>query len=306
MQHLVVPTRALIGLLMAICVGGCSLQDLVVRRVADAVAGESGVFASESDVALAAASIPAALKANEALLARQPTHRGLLLLAARGFTQYAYAFVQLPADEMEAADLQGAYGERQRAKRLYLRARDFGLRGLKLDGAAGRDALRRSPAAALAGMRRDDADLLYWTAAPWAAAVSLAKDDPELLAALPIVEAMAARAVELAPDLDHGALQVFLVTLETSRPGASASSLVQARERHRKAVALSGGQQAAPFVALAEAVAERHGDPREFDALLAAALALDADAKPEWRLANLIAQRRARWLTAQKDLLFPE
>jgi tetratricopeptide (TPR) repeat protein len=292
--------------ILALASAGCSVQDLVLKRVADAAAGEAGVFASESDVALAGAAIPAALKANEALLVRQPAHRGLLLSAARGFTQYAYAFVQLPADELEAADLQGAYRERQRALRLYRRARDYGLRGLRLDGAVQAEALRRSPAATLAAMQAADAELLYWTSAAWAAAVSIAKDDPAALAALPIVEAMAARAEALAPDLDHGALQVFLVSFETSRPGASAASLVKARERFRKAVRLSEGRQAAPFVAMAEAVAERHGAPAEFDDLLRTALAVDPDATPGWRLSNHIAQRRARWLSTQKDLFFPE
>jgi hypothetical protein len=298
--------RAATAVILLMAVGGCSMQDLVLRRVADAAAGEAGVFASEPDIAFAAASIPAALKANEALLVRQPAHRGLLTAAARGFTQYAYAFVQLPADEMEAADLQGAYRERQRAVRMYLRARDYGLRGLDLAGGTRGETLRRSPATALAAMRAEDAELLYWTAAAWAAAVSLAKDDPAMLASLPVIEAMAARAVALAPDLDHGALQVFLISFETSRPGATASSLATARSRFQRAVGLSNGQQAAPYLALAEAVAERHGEAKEFDALLQSALAVDPDARPEWRLANLIAQRRARWLSTQKDLFFPE
>lgn len=298
--------RRSIVAMLAFASAGCSVQDLVLKRVADAAAGEAGVFASESDIAFAAASIPAALKANEALLARQPAHRSLLTSAARGFTQYAYAFVQLPADEMEAADLQGAYRERQRAMRMYLRARDYGLRGLRLDGDTRGETLRRSPATALAATRAEDAELLYWTAAAWAAAVSLAKDDPAMLASLPVIDAMAARAVALAPDLEHGALHVFLVTFQTSRPGAAASSLTTARSHFQRAVALSSGQQAAPYVALAEAVAERHGEASEFDALLLSALAVDPDARPEWRLANLVAQRRARWLSTQKDLFFPE
>jgi predicted anti-sigma-YlaC factor YlaD len=34
------------------------------------------------------------------------------------------------------------------------------------------------------------------------------------------------------------------------------------------------------------------------------ALAINPDAKPEWRLANLVMQRRARWLLARTDELF--
>jgi len=38
--------------------------------------------------------------------------------------------------------------------------------------------------------------------------------------------------------------------------------------------------------------------------MLHQALAIDPDAKPEWRLSNLIMQRRARWLLSREDALF--
>ncbi len=54
----------------------------------------------------------------EGLLAEVPEHRGLLVASASGFTQYAYAYVALPADEVEAAR-PGRAGElRHRAKEL--------------------------------------------------------------------------------------------------------------------------------------------------------------------------------------------
>jgi hypothetical protein len=45
---------------------------------------------------------------------------------------------------------------------------------------------------------------------------------------------------------------------------------------------------------------------KEFQALLQQALAVDVNARTEWRLANLIAQRRARWLLGRADQLFVE
>jgi len=59
-------------------------------------------------------------------------------------------------------------------------------------------------------------------------------------------------------------------------------------------------------VSLAESVAAPRGDRREFQALLASALKVDPDARTEWRLANLVMQRRARWLLARTDELFAE
>jgi predicted anti-sigma-YlaC factor YlaD len=42
----------------------------------------------------------------------------------------------------------------------------------------------------------------------------------------------------------------------------------------------------------------------EFEALLNKALAVNPDARPEWRLTNLVMQRRARWLLSREDELF--
>ena len=59
-------------------------------------------------------------------------------------------------------------------------------------------------------------------------------------------------------------------------------------------------------MSLAESVAAPRGERREFHALLVKALRVDPAAHPEWRLANLVMQRRARWLLARADELFPE
>ena len=55
---------------------------------------------------------------------------------------------------------------------------------------------------------------------------------------------------------------------------------------------------------LAEAVAVQKQDRAEFQALLNRALAINPDAAPQWRLQNLVAQRRARWLLSRSTELF--
>jgi len=42
----------------------------------------------------------------------------------------------------------------------------------------------------------------------------------------------------------------------------------------------------------------------EYERMLGQALAIDVDAKPHWRLGNLVMQRRARWLLARTELVF--
>jgi predicted anti-sigma-YlaC factor YlaD len=67
---------------------------------------------------------------------------------------------------------------------------------------------------------------------------------------------------------------------------------------------LSRGQLAGPLVSYAEAVCVQQQDLKSFESLLNRALAIDPNAKPEWRLMNLVTQRRAKWLLTRTDQLF--
>ena len=290
-----------IPLLIALAATGCSPRLWAVNRLGDALAGAGGGWAGDDDPELVRDATPFALKTIESLLGESPRHRGLLLAAASGFTQYTYAFVQQEANEVEATDPGRGEALRQRARGFYRRARDYGLRGLEGDHPGFTARLSREPNAALGEMRSGDVPFLYWTAAAWGAWISLSKEKPSRLAELPVVEAMMRHALALDPGFNAGALHEFFIAYEGGRPEAMGGSVARAREHFAEAVALSAGRRASPLVALAETVAVRLQDRQEFDRLLDAALALDIGRAPEWRLANVIAQRRARWLKASAD-----
>ena len=67
---------------------------------------------------------------------------------------------------------------------------------------------------------------------------------------------------------------------------------------------LSAGKHAAPLLALAEAVCVPEQRRSEFESLLQQALRVELDGASDNRLANLVAQRRARWLLLRTDHLF--
>ncbi len=295
----------MLALLAILGTGGCTtLKHTAVNRLGDALAAGGTAYAADDDPALVQAAAPFSLKLMESLLAENPTHRGLLLAATSGFTQYAYAFVQQDADEMEEKNVSAAAVLRQRASRLYLRAHNYGLRGLAAAHPDFPALLRRDPRAAAQLCTPADVPLLYWTAASWCAAIALSKDQPALIAELPMAEALIDRALVLGEDFDHGAIHVFLITYEMSRVGASGDPAARAEQHFNRAVALGGGGQAAPLVALAEAVCVQRQDHARFQSLLTQALAINADAQPESRLVNLVMQRRARWLLTRSDELF--
>lgn len=293
-------------LLLSLAMGGCSIRQYAGSALADSLAASGDTFASDNDPELIRQALPFALKLSESVLADQPRHRGLLLATSRSFTQYAFAFVQQEAEQTEGRDLARANELKQRARKLYLRARDYGLRGLEVSHPGLGQHLQRDPGAAVRQLKRQDVPLMYWTAAAWGSAITLSKDRPELIVEQPVVEALIDRALALDEAFEDGAIHGFLVSYEPARRGQGTDYAARARRHFQRAVELSGGQSAAPYVALAESVALQQQDRAEFERLLKAALAIDVDAKPAWRLANLIYQRRARWLLGQSDALFVE
>jgi predicted anti-sigma-YlaC factor YlaD len=293
-------------LLCSASLAGCaSLHHYAVNRAGDALAASGTSYGSDDDPELIRAAAPFSLKLIESLLADTPRHTGLLTAAASGFTQYAYAFVQQDADELEGRDVDGAFALRQRARALYLRARDYGLRALETRHAGFGAALRSTPATAVASLGPADLQPLYWTAVSWAAWISLSKDSPGALADLPQIEALVRRIRELDADYDAGSFQTFLVSYQMGQPGAR-DPAGAARRSFERAVALSHGQRAGPYVALAESVCVRAQDRRGFVDSLQQALAIAPGAQPQWRLENRIMQQRARWLLTQTDQLFLE
>jgi predicted anti-sigma-YlaC factor YlaD len=284
--------------------GGCSIKRVAVNKLGDALAGSGTTFASDDDPELVKAAVPFSLKLMESLLAESPQHQGLLFAASSGFTQYAYAFVQQEADEIESEDLAKGTAMKQRAKRLYLRARNYGLRGLDASHANFCAKLRASPRDAVRVARKQDVPLLYWAAASWAAAISLSKDDPALIGEIPQMEALMDRALELNESFDDGAIHSFLITYEMARQGAAGDPVQRSRMHFERALELSRGAQAGPFVTFAEAVCVQKQDLNQFDSLLKQALEINPDTHPDKRLVNLVMQRRARWLLAKRDELF--
>jgi hypothetical protein len=295
----------------AVCVlvmapGCAAVERMATRAVADSLAESSAVYAADGDVELVGQAIPFGLKLIEGLLEEVPDHRGLLLAAASGFTQYAYAYVALPADEIEPDSPVAARDMRRRAHRLYLRGRDYALRALELDAPGFRERLAREPEAALAALRANQVDALYWATVAWAAAIASDKQNMDLVADLSLIEPMMRRCLALDETYQDGAAHEFMIAFEGGRRAAQGGSVEHARAHYARAVALTGGRKLSVIVSLAEHVAVRLNDRREFESLLHQALAFDVDTAPAQRLANLIAQRRAAFLLSQVDNLFLE
>jgi predicted anti-sigma-YlaC factor YlaD len=295
-------------LFSAILLCGCSVKRYAINQLGNALAGTGTTFSADEDPELIRAAVPFSLKLVESLLAESPRHEGLLLAAARGFTEYAYAFVQEDADELEDTNKVAATAMRVRAAKLYLRARNYGLRSLDVKHPGFAERLKANPRDAVKALKKSEAPLMYWTAISWGAALAASRDFA-MLPEIPRFEALMDRVMELDEAYDEGTAHTFMITYEMSRlngKGDLAARAARAKEHFDRAVVLGGGHQAGPLVAYAENVLVPQKNKTEFQNMLRQALRVNINASPENRELNLAVQRRARWLLSRTDKLFPE
>ena len=295
--------RAAAGVLACLCLSACSLRQMGVNRMAAALTDTAGRYATDDDPEFVRLAAPSTLKMVEMLLDQQPPPEGLLLTACSGFTQYAYAFLQVDAELAPPHEAERASELRARARAMYIRARNYCWRALEGRHPGIRATVAADPRQAAAGLQRADVPTIYWLAASWGGELNLASNQLLRLLELVAIRVLLGRAVELDEGWQDGQLHEAFIALDAMSPLLGGSA-VRAREHFDRAVALSRGQSAFAYVTLASTVSVNARDRGEFERLLRTALAIDVDVRPSLRLANLIAQRRARALLRQADLLF--
>jgi predicted anti-sigma-YlaC factor YlaD len=296
-------TSLLVGLLLACA---CSPARMGMNRMADALTDTASAYAKDGDPEFVRLGAPSTLKMIEMLLDTQPAHRGLLETACSGFTQYAYAFLQVDSELLAAAEPAASRDLAARAGQMYGRAREYCLRAIgtsapALAGMLQRDHARAAPLLDAAG--QGDVAVLYWTAAAWAGELAVAPNQLLRLPELGTVRALLARALALDERWGEGAIHEAMIAVE-GLPALLGGSSQRARQHFDRAVALSDGRSAFAYVTMASSVSAPARDRAEFERLLKQALAIDNAQTPELRLANLIAQRRARHLLATAGTLF--
>jgi predicted anti-sigma-YlaC factor YlaD len=285
----------------------CSINQFAVRTVAGFLAGsgQGTVFTGEDDPELVGEALPFALKIYESLLEADPANASLALATGRAYVSYAFAFVQAPADVLPAQRVDEQRAMRQRAKKLFLRARGYVLRGLEtrhpgftasLDGQGAQAALRM--------VNKSDADYLYWAGAAWLAAFSADPFDFAQIVTVTRAVALLQQVQDWDDAYDAGAVHEILVSYYGSAPADLGGSEQKARQNFQRAVSLSKGLRVGPYIALASSVSVKNQDAGEFRDLLGKALGVNVDADIPDRLVNIINQRRARWMLDHIDDFF--
>ncbi len=298
------PAPVWVGLLLVAAVlSGCSIRKLAVRSVAPSLAANSSVFATDPDFELVGQALPFTLKTIEALLEVDPENQELLLSACSGFTQYSYAYVELEAEKLKITNYREASRQRRRSTGLYLRARDYCFRALDLIEPGTSERLPLDSKAALASFDRQHIALLFWTGASWGAAISSARDRPEIMVDLPVVRQIFEFLLAMDESYGNGLLHDAMVSLEAV-PESMGGSPARARAHYERSVELSRDTRVGTHLSWAWRVAVGRQDRQAFEQALEKALAVDLDRSPKDRLANAVNQSFATYLLTQADRLF--
>jgi len=261
------------------------------------------VLTSEEDPELAAGALPTFIMVEEALLKADPNDQGKVVTTASLYVMYANAFVQGPASSLPDDRFEERQAAYDRAGALYRRA--FRLLSAALD--------RRSPGvveAAVDGkadfsrMRKSDVPLLYWSGVSVLAGFGLNPLDFKSAHYLGAAPLFLARAAELDPGWDEGAIYGVYVSYFGSMPSYLGGDPAKAEDAYKKALAYSKGGTASLFVSYATSICVPKDDYQGFKAVLEKALAIDPNAVPEDRLETVLAQRNAKRLLADAGKYF--
>ena len=281
---------------LLVVLSGCAVRPYVVDQTAQALSSQP--IAGEDDLQLAREASAFYLKFSESVLKETPGHLKLAEVVSAGFTQYAYAFVALDAEKMDAKSPKEAAAMRERAARLYARAHKHAMTALERSEAGFSASLRQSNIQKNPHLTHDQVPLAYWAAASLGGWISMSKDDPDLVADLPLSIKLAELAWQADPTYGQGALASLMGTLESARVGGSRQ---KAASYFEQAITLSNGQEAGPYVAKAESVALPAEDRKQFELLLRQALDIS---KQHRSLQNEVMRERAQWLLSSVEDLF--
>ncbi len=270
---------------------GCTIQSLALRSVDSLFDNTVAALMGEGDLQFAESAIAGDMKLLEGVVESDPTNVKYLQLACMGYASYALAF---------AEDTPG------RALLFYSRALAYGQRGLIARGIP-KNAFTADAAAmrsALGKLGKSDVPLAFWTANAWGSAINLQQDEPDAIAGIPTANALMQWVLDREPDFFYGGASLYFGVYYGSYPPALGGRPDIAKENFDRAIASGKGRFLMTDVLYARTYAVETQNEVLFKELLTRVVDAPPDVLPEQRLANAVAQKRARQLLARAEELF--
>jgi hypothetical protein len=293
----------------AVLASGCNMQKLTANQTADLLLMGSISLERESDMQFAREALPGGLKTMETFLVASPDNESLHLLLTRGYTTYAFAFLEGEAEKGQFKLSQDELDElNRRAVLHYMRARDYGF--MLLDKPEFEDAAKSGrfddAKARLKQMEEEDVEGLFWVAQAWGSAINLRQEDPDMLDGLELVEAIMDRMLELDDDYYFAGPHLLKAVYLTSKPPMFGGDPEKAKEHFEIAMARHGDQLLLIPYLYGRFYGAQKQDVKTFNRMMKHVLEADLESYPDQMLANEIARDRARFWVANSSELFFE
>jgi len=275
-------------LILASC---ATVRKVGVNAIAPTFGDLTGAAFKQVDTEILRLGMPASLIIMDGLLEVSPENHELLVLASQGYGGYALAFVE---DE-----------DPERAKKLYIRGRDYGLRTLKLNKKF-RKALARGERyrEAVKHLGKKYVPALFWTAQNWAAWLNLSRTDTSALFDQPKIIALMERVRELDDTYYYGGSHLFFGLYYASMPSMAGGGMEKAKKEFDRVFEIGGKNFLMANFYYAQYYAAPLRDEVLFDRELKKVLETPSDAVPELTFMNEVAKLKARRLLEMKDRLF--
>jgi hypothetical protein len=298
------PLRRSTLLVVALATVGCAgVRRVGVDAASPVFTASLRAYESETDLAVARAAAPALMKLVEGLLETAPNDRELLEVVARGWAEFAFAFLE---DDYESLPNDAAHADERtrlalRATGLYDRAFGFAARRLQDDDREIEHALAADVATLerrLATLPKSSVPGLVFGGLALASAINLNRTDPSRAVDLPKAMALLERARTLDPTYYYGGAQMVLGLVYCSAPKSAGGDPDRGQRLFDEAIAQTSGKYLLPKVMSARMCAVRRGDRAGFERILKAALATPPAPRNDevgrhYNLANEVAKRRA-------------
>lgn len=304
-----------------------TVEKLALKQVSrmfagsDGDSGTIGAFLEDDDPEYVGEALPSLMKTLEILVRKTPDEPGIHFTTGMICIMYANAYIQGPASMLPSDEFEKQSQEMKRAKRMYLRGRDYLLKGFDLKYPGFREQLLSDQFdLAFSRVVAEDAQNLYWCGAGWLAMYSCDPLDMGTGATAYRGTALLLKAMQMDDALNGGAIHDILMPLYAAMPGMILSVQVKSpqlksyydtyyterkvgmdsRERaiyhYRMAIFYSEGKLPGPYITYANTFSVPEQDPESFRTMLKSALAINPDENKSNRLMILLSQRKAAWM----------
>ena len=301
----------LVLLLLAVMLTACSTRKMTVRAVSDVMANGVAAFEEDDDLDLIEQALPANIKLLEALLESDPQNRQLLVLLARLYASYSFAFVDGRIEAAELTDLPpdtaglSVAKMKKRAVRYYRKGNEYALRAIEIRPPEARGQLA-DPSNAGSFMReldRDEMPALFWYGFTLSADINYNRDSISAVGQGHLVEKAMQRVIEADEAYFYGGAHLVLLVYYGSRSPLMGGKPELAIEHYRRIEQINGKGYYLDDLYYARYVLYQQQDRSQFTAVLNRILR-DPATEERFRLYNRIAADRARIYLGAADRLF--